>query len=416
MKLHIPPALKNRRYFYLWLGLLVSIAGSQMQLTALFWHIRDLTGNPNPLALGGVGLARILPVIVFSFISGPVADTFNRRTILFITQTMLALVALALAVLTFIGHIQLWHIYALTALQAATVAFDLPARQAMIPNLVPSRDLANAFSMSSIASNTGSVIGPMLAGVVIASLGQAYTYLFNAISFMAVIAALFLIGQVSQSTHKTTKVNLSATRDGVRFILSRPMILSTMLLDFVATFFASANTMMPIVARDILKVGEVGYGFLSAAQPVGSVLAALFISQLHALRRQGPVIMWAVVAFGVATILFGLARAFGLALLALILMGAADAVSTIIRNTIRQLQTPDHIRGRMTAVNQIFFQGGPQLGEVEAGVVAQLFGVPFALISGGFGCIVGMVLIVLKWPQLRTYDREEPVAAVAGVD
>ena len=409
MKLHIPPALKHRRYFYLWLGLLISIAGSQMQITALFWHIRSLTGNPDPLALGGIGLARILPIIVFSLISGPVADSFNRRRILFITQTLLALIALSLALLTFSGHITIWQIYALTALQAATIAFDMPARQAMIPSLVPGKDLANAFSMQSIAANTGSVIGPMLAGVVIASLGQAFIYLFNGISFIAVIVALILIGQVAQDTDKSTGVNLSPTKDGFRFIFSRPTILSTMLLDFVATFFASANTMMPIVARDILKVGEVGYGFLSAAQPVGSVLAALIISQIHALRRQGPVFLWAEVVFGTATIAFGITHVYFLALLALVLMGAADAVSTIIRNTIRQLQTPDHLRGRMTAVNQIFFQGGPQFGEVEAGVVAQFFGVPFAIISGGIGCIVGLVLIVMKWPQLRLYNEEEPV-------
>jgi MFS family permease len=180
MKLHIPPALKNRRYFYLWLGLLISIAGSQMQITALFWHIRSLTGNPNPLALGGIGLARILPIIVFSLVSGPVADSFNRRQVLFITQTVMALTALALAILTFTDSISLWQIYALTAIQAAAIAFDMPARQAMIPNLVPAKDLPNAFSMQSIGTNTGAVIGPMLAGVVIASLGQAYTYLFNA--------------------------------------------------------------------------------------------------------------------------------------------------------------------------------------------------------------------------------------------
>jgi MFS family permease len=416
MKLHIPPALKNRRYFFLWAGLLISIAGSQMQISALFWHIRTLTGTPNPLALGGIGLARILPIIVFSLVSGPVADAFNRRQILFITQSLLALIALALAILTFTGRIALWHIYALTALQAATVAFDLPARQAMVPNLVPVKDLSNAFSMQSIASNTGSVVGPMLGGVVIATLGQGYTYFFNAISFIAVIVALILIGQVTQDTKKSSGVNLSAMKDGFRFIFTRPMILSTMLLDFVATFFASANTMMPIVARDILKVGEVGYGILSSAQSIGSVLAALVISQLHSLRRQGPVFLWAVVIFGVATVLFGTSHVFILALLALVLMGAADAVSTIIRNTIRQLQTPDHIRGRMTSINQIFFQGGPQLGEVEAGVVAQLFGVPFAIISGGIGCIVGTLLIILKWPQLRFYNGEEPIPASVMVD
>jgi MFS family permease len=406
MKFSIPPALRHRRYLLLWLGLLISIAGSQMQISALFWHIRILTGEPQPMALGGIGLARILPVIVFSFIGGPVADTLNRRRILFVTQTSMALVALALALLTFTNHINIWNIYLLTAIQAAAVAFDGPARQAMIPNIVPARDLPSAFSMSSIAMNAGSIIGPALSGIVIVALGQGYTYFFNAVSFLAVILALILIGPVKQDIRKSG-IHLRAAMEGIRFILAKPIILSTMLMDFVATFFASANTMMPIVAKDILRVSEIGYGWLSSAQAIGSVAAGIIVSQVKRLRRQGPIFLSAVIIFGLATVLFGVSPVFALAMLALILMGAADAVSTIIRNTIRQLNTPDHIRGRMTAVNQIFFQGGPQLGEVESGIVASLFGVPAAIISGGIGCVIGTVLIVLKWPQLRYYDGDE---------
>jgi MFS family permease len=406
MKVSIPAALHHKRYLYLWIGLLVSIAGSQMQISALFWHIRTLTGEPNPLALGGIGLARILPVIVFSFLGGPVADTLNRRRILFITQSAMALVALALAVLTFTGHITIWYIYLLTAIQATAIAFDGPARQAMIPNIVPSEDLPNAFSMSSIAMNAGSIIGPALSGIVIVALGQGYTYFFNAVSFLAVILALILIGPVQQDQRKSG-IHLNAALDGIRFILSKPIILSTMLLDFVATFFASANTMMPIVAKDILKVGEIGYGWLSSAQAIGSVVAGIVVSQIPRLRKQGPVFLIAVILFGLGTILFGATGTFAIAMAALIIMGASDAVSTIIRNTIRQLSTPDHIRGRMTSVNQIFFQGGPQLGEVESGIVASLFGVPAAIISGGIGCIVGTVLIIQKWPQLRNYNGDE---------
>ena len=415
MKFSIPAALHHKRYLYLWLGLLISIAGSQMQISALFWHIRILTGEPQPLALGGIGLARILPVIFFSFLGGPVADTLNRRRILFVTQSAMALVALVLALLTFTGHITIWYIYLLTAIQASAVAFDGPARQAMIPNIVPAEDLPSAFSMSSIAMNTGSIIGPALSGIVIVALGQGYTYFFNAVSFLAVILALILIGPVLQDSRKSG-IHLSAAMDGIRFIISRPIILSTMLMDFVATFFASANTMMPIVAKDILKVGEIGYGWLSSAQAIGSVAAGVVVSQVQKLRKQGPTFLIAVVIFGATTMLFGASSAFGIAMLALILMGAADAVSTIIRNTIRQLNTPDHIRGRMTAINQIFFQGGPQLGEVESGIVASLFGVPAAIISGGIGCIIGAALIVLKWPQLRTYNGDEHLQAKIPVN
>ncbi len=415
MKLSIPPALRHKRYLYLWLGLLISIAGSQMQISALFWHIRILTGNPQPLALGGIGLARILPIIFFSFLGGPVADTLNRRRILFVTQTAMALVALVLAFLTYSGSISIWSIYVLTAVQATAIAFDGPARQAMIPNIVPAKDLPSAFSMSSIAQNAGSIIGPALSGIVIANLGQGYTYLFNAISFLAVIFALILIGPVLQDAKKSG-VHLSAAMDGIRFIFSKPIILSTMLTDFVATFFASANTMMPIVAKDILKVGEIGYGWLSSAQAIGSVAAGVVISQVQNLRKQGPTFLLAVVIFGATTVLFGATTDFSVAMMALILMGSADAVSTIIRNTIRQLNTPDHIRGRMTAINQIFFQGGPQLGEVESGIIASLFGVPAAIISGGIGCIVGVGIIVMKWPQLRAYDGDEHLRQVTQMN
>ena len=173
---------------------------------------------------------------------------------------------------------------------------------------------------------------------------------------------------------------------------------------------------MPIIARDILKVGVVQYGWLSAAQSVGAVNAALVISQMREIRKQGLLFVGSVVVFGGATIAFGLSGSFILAWIALVITGAADSVSTIIRNTIRQLQTPDHIRGRMTSINQIFFQGGPQLGEIEAGGVAQLFGAPFAIISGGIGCVLGLGLIIRKWPQLTSYNGDEPVVAGATAD
>jgi MFS family permease len=413
--IRIPPSLRNRRFFYLWLGQLISIAGTQMQIWALFWHIRTLTDKP--IALGGVGLARILPIIIFSLVGGAIADTFNRRKILFITQSCAALLALALGLLTQFGETTIWLIYAITALQAIAVAFDGPSRQALVPNLVPAKDLPNAFSMTSIAWQTGSILGPALTGFVIAFGGQEAVYYINAVSYLAAIIALILIGDVPQTkTGRIAGVSWASIQEGIRFIANKPIILSTMWLDFVATFFASANTLMPIIARDILHVGVVAYGWLSAAPSVGAVLAALFLSQLHEIRRQGPLFLGSVVVFGAATVVFGLSRSLVLAWCALAVTGAADSVSTIIRNTIRQLQTPDRIRGRMTSVNQIFFQGGPQLGEVEAGVVAQLFSAPFAIISGGIGCIVGMWLIIRKWPLLLTYNGDEHIPLIAHAD
>ena len=416
MSLHIPPSLHHRRFRLLWLGLMISVAGTQMQTWALFWHIRTLTDQP--IALGGVGLARIIPIIIFSLIGGSMADVLNRRVMMFITQSVMAMTALALAMLTISGQIALWHIYFLTAIQAVASAFDGPARQSLVPNLVPAHDLPNAFSLTSIAFQTGSIVGPALSGLVIAYWGQAVTYLINAVSYMAVLVALVLMGKVMQQADPTRRsaVSIPAIREGIQFIRNHPIILSTMIMDFFATFFSSANTLMPIFARDVLHVGAVEYGWLSAAQSIGAMTAALVISQINEIRRQGPIFLGAVVAFGLATIAFGMSRTVAMAMAGLIFIGASDSVSTIIRNTIRQLQTPDYIRGRMTSVNQIFFMGGPQLGEIEAGIVAQLFSAPFAVISGGIGCIVAVVLIARRWPQIRGYNGDEPVLAGALAD
>jgi len=410
--IHIPPSLHHRRFRLLWSGQLISIAGSQMQLWALFWQIRTLTDQP--IALGAVGLARILPVIIFSLIGGAVADVLNRRRILFITQTGMAISAFILGWLTLSGTIDLWHIYLLTALQAVFQAFDGPSRQALVPNLVPIRDLPNAFSMNSIANQTGSIVGPAISGFIIAAGGLPYVYILNAISYLAVIYALILMGPVDQQkagARQNGLVSWPAIVEGVRFILTQPLILSTMILDFFATFFASANTLMPIIAIDVLHVGAVAYGWLSAAQAIGAMITALIISQMRDIRRQGAVFLFAVVVFGLATMLFGFAQTFMVAMLALVIVGAADTVSTIIRNTIRQLVTPDYIRGRMTSVNQIFFQGGPQLGEVEAGLAAQFFGAPIAIISGGIGCVLAVTWIARTWPQIRKYNGDEPIVA-----
>ena len=386
-----------------------------MQIWALLWHINQL--NKNPIALGGIGLARIVPVIIFSLIGGAVADSMNRRNVMFVTQSIAALLALTLGLLTQFGHITIWWIYAITALQAVAIAFDGPSRQSLIPNLVPAKDLPNAFSMTFTAFQMGSVIGPALTGVVIAFAGQAAVYYFNAFSFISVLIALVLIGDVPQKiSEKTAGISMESIREGIQFILNKPIILSTMLLDFVATFFASANTLLPIIATGVLHVGVVQYGYLSAAQAVGAVIAALVISQVKELRRQGYLFLGAVIIFGIATVIFGLTKSILVTWLALATTGAADGVSTIIRNTIRQLQTPDHIRGRMTSVNQIFFQGGPQLGEMEAGSVAQFFGAPFAVISGGIGCVIGTLLIIRTWPQLIRYNGDEPTLAGAPAD
>jgi MFS family permease len=404
----LPPALKHRRFVLFWLGMMISTAGSQMQLWALFWHLRTL--STQPIVVSGIGLARFLPILILSLIGGLVADMFNRRKVMFISQIVMTLVSLILGLLTYYGLIQIWYIYVLTAIQAAALAFDMPARQSLMPNLVPREDLHSAFSLQSMAFNIGSVVGPGLSGIVIASMGQSWTYFIDAISFGAVILSLLLIGNVHQETNPIVRgqgINFEAIKDGVAFIRSQPIILSSMILDFFATFFSSANTLLPFVARDILHVGAMEYGWLSAAQPVGAVGVGLIFSQRSKIRKQGSLLMWSVVVFGVATIAFGISTSFWITMLSLAVIGGSDAVSTILRNTIRQMVTPDAMRGRMVSINQIFFMGGPQLGEIEAGMVAQALGTPMAIITGGLGCILAVLWIGKQWPALPKYSGED---------
>jgi MFS family permease len=402
---HLPPALRNRRFTIFWMGLVISNIGSQMQVTALLWHLRLL--NNNPIAVSGIGLARVIPVFLFAPLGGLVADTRNRRTIIFITQSTMTLVATMLGILTVSGVIQLWHIYLLTGIQATALAFDVPARQSMPPNLVDRKDLTNALSIQSVGFNTGSIVGPALSGLVIAYLGMQYVYFINAISFFSVLIALTLIGPVKQKMQKVKggiRQRFSAIGDGLRFVVHQPIIFSSMVLDFFASFFSSSNTLMPFVARDILHLDEIGYGWLSSAQSIGAVLMGFYISQRTNLKRQGLLLLKAVFVFGLFTAIFGLTRNFWAAFLSLIVVGAGDDISTILRNTIRQINTPDHMRGRTVSLTFMFFQGGPQLGEIEAGLVGQAFGIPAAIISGGIGCILVVAWIAWRVPQLRNYD------------
>ena len=411
------PALQHRNFRLLWLGQLISFSGSMMQQAAILWHVSLLVpADRRGLALGIVGLVRVGPIVVFSLLSGVVADALDRRRLMMATQMSAALVALALAVLAFSDVAVVWPVYLLAAIGAAAGAFDGPARQALIPNLVPREHLANALSLNQIMFQSASVLGPSIGGVLIASLGVGWAYLFNAVSFLFVIAALVLMRNVPViDAHERAAASFGAAREGLRFVFSSPIIRATMLLDFAATFFASATALLPIFAQDILHVGANGYGWLYAAPSVGSLLAgAVMIRAVDRIERRGVVLLCAITAYGLATVAFGLSRVFWLSFFCLAMTGAADAVSTVLRGIIRQLITPDRLRGRVTSVNMIFFMGGPQLGELEAGLVANWRGAPFSVITGGIGTIIATVVVAAGVPALRQYRRrgETPLAEV----
>jgi MFS family permease len=414
-------ALRHRNFRLIWIGLLLSFTGTFMQNAAILWHVSLLvTPDRKALALGLVGLVRVVPIVVFSLVSGVVADAVDRRRLMLLTNLLAAGVALALAILTLRGLTSLWPIYALAAVGATVGAFDLPARQALVPSLVPRAHLPNAIALNSIMVQLASVVGPSLGGVLIAVEGPASAYIANTLSFVFVIAALLMMRDApvvevpgpasAEAIEKRGDVSLRAALEGLRFVFRSPLIRSTMILDFLVTFFASATALLPIYAQDILQVGPKGYGWLFAAPSLGAlVTSAALVPLTEHIERRGVALLAAVVGHGVATIMFGLSTGFWLAFIALVLTGATDTVSMVIRNIVRQLETPDRLRGRMTGVNMVFFVGGPQLGDVEAGLVANWRGAPFSVITGGIGCLIATAWIAAVTPALRHYRRSDAV-------
>ena len=402
-------ALRHRNFRLLWIGLAVSFAGSFMQQASILWHVSILAPpGRKALALGFVGLIRVVPIVVFSLVAGTAADVFDRRKLMLITQIGGTIVAILLAFLAFSGVQTLWPVYLLAAVSASVGAFDPPARHALMPMLVPRTDLPNAISLNTVMVQSALVIGPALAGPIIAIGGVGWAYVFNAFSFLFVIGALAMMRDVPKTdrsaAHAGDEISIRAMREGLRYVFRAPMIRSTMLLDFFATFFSSATALLPLFAQDILHVGAHGYGWLYAAPAAGAVLgSAAMLPLSHRLVRQGEILIWAVVSYGLATVAFGLSHVFWLTFLALAWSGASDAISMVIRNLVRQLETPDAMRGRMMGVNMVFFMGGPQLGELEAGLVANWFGGPLAVITGGVGCLIAVAIVVAITPELRAY-------------
>jgi MFS family permease len=402
------PALRHRNFRLLWIGQLISVSGTMMQTAAILWHVSLLVApDRKGLALGLVGLVRVVPIVAFSLFSGVVADVLDRRRLMLVTQIVMGVLAAVLAALAFQGLRSVWPIYVLAALTSAASAFDAPARQSLIPNLVPREHLPNALSLNTIVFQAASVVGPSLAGLVIGVGGVAWAYAINALSFVAVIVGVLLMrGVQSTSATEAGEISLAAAKEGIRFVFASPMIRSTMLLDFFATFFASATALLPIFAQDVLRVGAHGYGLLYAAPSAGALVASVaMVREADRVRHRGLTLLWAVAAYGAATVIFGVSRSFWLTFACLAASGAADTVSTVFRNVIRQLETPDHLRGRMVGVNMVFFMGGPQLGELEAGLVANWWGAVASVVTGGIGSLAATGWVAAATPALRRYEK-----------
>jgi MFS family permease len=404
MKVNPFVSLQFRNFRLLSIGAVISSVGSQMQIIGAIWEVYQLTHSP--LSLGLVGAARIIPFILIAPLAGVVVDVLDRKKLMIITQSFQAVVALVFFIISFTHIVQPWMIYGLLMLISAVGSFDLPARQSFIPLLVPKKYLYNAFSVNILQWQTAQLLGPSLAGFLIAAGGSALVYGLNFISFFAIILALFLISPTKQQFEKKASVSFEAFTEGIRYIKSAPVLLSTMILDFAATFLASATTLLPIYADKILHVGPQGLGFLYAAPSLGAVIFGSVFSSFGEVKHSGKILLVMIAIFGLGTILFSISHFFTLTLFFLVLLGGSDAVSTILRNGIRQIGTPDYIRGRVSSVASIFAGGGPQLGEIEAGVMASLLGVQLSVAFGGVATILISLGFYFFMPKLRNYHGQ----------
>lgn len=400
-------SLKISEYRNYLLGAFVSEIGNQMQVVAIAWQVYEMTRNP--VSLGLIGVANFLPIILFSLIGGLVVDKVDRKNLLILIQGLQAVLALSLFGLTIFHQINPLIIYVILFLISTSQSFSIPARQSVVPHLVPKKLFMNAVSLNTLQYQSAIMTGPAIAGFLIAGVGVQAIYLVNALSFLFFIMAIYSI-KIPLQRHDMKEVgfSLGSIMEGIRFVVKTPILLTTMVLDFLVTFFGTATILMPVFAQDVLQVGPKGLGLLYSAPAIGGVLAGLFVSLMHhKIKHQGKAIILAIILYGLATIGFGLSKIFLLSILFLVLVGFGDMFSTIIRNTIRQLITPDHLRGRMASVMRIFFQGGPQLGDMEAGFLAKAIGGPASVIVGGIGTVLITTIIIWKNKSLRNYTLDK---------
>jgi MFS family permease len=379
---------------------LLSWLANQMLVVGIGWHVYDLTGSA--LALGFAGLASFLPAMTLALVAGEVADRIDRRLILVVSLGVMATASAALAAFAVADTRSIAPIYAVLVAFGAARAFSFPASQALLPNLVRREQFANAVALNSGVGQIATLTGPALGGLLYA-LGPAVVFGAAAASQLA---ALLLVATIrARPMAARSKTNWTSLVAGIGFIRSRPAILGSISLDLFAVLLGGATALLPVYARDILQVGPSGLGILRSMPALGALAMALALAWRPLTRRSGHALFAAVALFGIATIVFGLSRDLLLSLGALFVLGAADMVSVYIRSTLVQADTPDDMRGRVSAVNSVFIGASNELGEFESGVLAALVGPVAAVVVGGVGTLAVAMLWMRLFPSLRDRDR-----------
>jgi MFS family permease len=395
-------ALRYRDFRLFVAGRFINALGEQMLTVAIGWELYNRTQSA--LALGLVGLAQIVPVLLFSLPAGQIADRFERKRIVLIAQSVMAAGAALLAILSASqGAIPL--VYGALALLGMATAFYDPASSSLLPQTVPADVFTNAATWSSSSWQFASVTGPALGGFIIAITGHATAvYVLDALA-CALYFCLLLFMKSKQASYTREATSLQALAAGVDFVWRTKIILATITLDLFAVLLGGATTLLPIYAENILHVGPIGLGWLRAAPSIGAVIMALSLAHLPPFKKAGWTLLLAVAGFGVATIIFGVSRYFPLSLLMLGVLGALDNISVVVRSTLILLRTPDEMRGRISSVNSIFVGSSNQLGGFESGLAAAIFGPVLAVVGGGIGTILVVIAVAWIWPEVRLLGR-----------
>ncbi|MFS8974279.1 MFS transporter [Cupriavidus necator] len=388
-----------RRY---WFARLCTTIGYQIFTVAVGWQMYDLTRDP--LMLGMVGLVQFLPSVVLILMSGHVADRFDRRRIVRTCQSLEALLAAGMAVASLTGWIDSHHIFLFVALIGATRAFENPTLQALLPSVVTPRQLPRAVALASSAGQTAIIIGPAIGGFAyVAGPGVVYALSATLFTIAAVLVSGIRLRQAAQRL--TAPVSVRTVFAGFAYIRSRPVLLGAISLDLFAVLLGGAAALLPIYARDILHTGPWGLGLLRSSPAIGALAMALWLARHPLNRSAGRIMFGAVAVFGVATVVFGMSTWLPLSMAALVVLGASDMISVVVRSTLVQLDTPDDMRGRVGAVNSVFIGASNQLGEFESGVTAALLGPVGAVILGGVGTLLVVAVWMRLFPALASRDK-----------
>ncbi|HTO68842.1 MAG TPA: MFS transporter [Myxococcota bacterium] len=368
--------------------------------SAISWHLYALSHSPGQL--GFAGLVRFLPVLALSLPAGAVADTVERRRLIQFAQVAQLACSLSLFFVTRAGAASLPILYAAVLLSAVAGVFEQPARASLLPQLVSRANFQRAVPIMSTLIWFGFATGPMLTGFVTDRAGIATTYALHSVLAIASIASLSRL-PVLASAANGARVTLAAIAEGVRYVWNNPVVLGCMTLDMFAVILGGATALLPVYAADILRVGPRGYGLLSSSLELGGLVMSLALVFAPGFRRAGLALLWAVVAYGVATIAFGLSRSYPLSVACYMMVGMADAVSVVLRGTAVQLSTPDELRGRVSSVNFIFIGASNNLGAAESGYLAEFTSATFAVVFGGVGVLAVAALVAWRLPALRKY-------------